>query len=108
MRRSLDRHVALLVTRKTMTVTIDNTLPLVARVADFLVREAGDAIAGAHRMAVKLGLVELLVNAIEHGNLEIAYAEKMTAPALTGSMSSAPWSMATRASCVAAVFSCAK
>jgi len=79
MLRSLDRQVALLVIRKTMTLTIDNTLSLVSRVADFLVREAGDAIAGAQRMAVKLGLVELLVNAIEHGNLEISYAEKMAA-----------------------------
>ena len=76
---SLDRHVALLVTHKTMILTMDNTLPLVAHVAEFLVREAGDTIAGADRMAIKLGLVELLINAIEHGNLEISYAEKMAA-----------------------------
>jgi len=79
MLRSLDRHVTLLVTRKTVALTLDNTLPLVSRVADFLVREAGDTIAGADRMAIKLGVVELLVNAIEHGNLEISYAEKMAA-----------------------------
>lgn len=67
------------ITRSEMTMTIDNRLDMVQEVADYLVAQAGGVLAGQEAFGVRFGLVELITNAIEHGNLEISYDEKTKA-----------------------------
>ena len=60
---------------------IDNSIHLVPKITDFLVRATHDILLPQSRMEVRLGLGELIANAIEHGNLEISYEEKTNAMA---------------------------
>lgn len=69
----------------TTSFKIPSRLVLVPGVADFLVERASPWIEGEHdTMNLKLGLVELLNNAIEHGNLEVTSKEKEDALATSG------------------------
>lgn len=60
---------------------VDNRIHLVPKITDFLVRATHDILLPQSRMEVRLGLGELIANAIEHGNLEISYEEKTNAMA---------------------------
>lgn len=74
--RELREEVVHSVISREIVIEIGNRLDLVAEVASFLVGEAGDAILPDQRSGIHLGLYELLINAIEHGNLGISYLEK--------------------------------
>ncbi len=60
-------------------IEFDNTMTLVPRRAGYLVTQTGDMYNEKQRTSLVLGLVELLVNAIEHGNLGISREEKKNA-----------------------------
>jgi CheY-like chemotaxis protein/anti-sigma regulatory factor (Ser/Thr protein kinase) len=60
-------------------IEFDNTMALVPRRAGYLVTQTGDMYNEKQRTGLVLGLVELLVNAIEHGNLGISREEKKSA-----------------------------
>lgn len=60
-------------------IEFDNTMSLVPRRAGYLVSQTGDMYTEKQRTGLVLGLVELLVNAIEHGNLGISREEKKNA-----------------------------
>lgn len=59
-----------------LKMKISNRLDLVSGVVHQLMRETGNAIQEKDRLGVHLGLVELISNAIEHGNLGITFDEK--------------------------------
>ncbi|MFZ2959904.1 MAG: response regulator [Candidatus Ozemobacteraceae bacterium] len=61
------------------SMQIDNHIHLVPQITDFLVRATHEALSSQSRMEIRLGLTELIANAIEHGNLEISYSEKTEA-----------------------------
>ena len=61
------------------TVEMDNDLSQVARVADYLANEAELGRNKPVALGITLGLVELLNNAVEHGNLGIGGDEKAAA-----------------------------
>ncbi|MBF0499301.1 MAG: response regulator [Candidatus Riflebacteria bacterium] len=61
------------------SMKIDNEIHLVPQITDFLVRATHKSLPSQSRMEVRLGLTELIANAIEHGNLEISYSEKTKA-----------------------------
>jgi CheY-like chemotaxis protein len=65
-----------------------NHLDLVNRLADRLMLETNRAIAKESRLGVHLGLVEMITNAIEHGNLEIDF--DMKSEALEGNINAWP------------------
>lgn len=70
----------------THTVHLPNHLALVPAVADYFVNRALPWLpAGDDGMGLKIGLVELINNAIEHGNLGITSSEKEEALATPGS-----------------------
>ncbi|MDK2973309.1 MAG: hypothetical protein PWP23_3064 [Candidatus Sumerlaeota bacterium] len=74
--RRTAEQIAEAVISRDITMELDNKLLLVPRVADFL---AGQINLGSEKEAiigVTLGLIELLNNAIEHGNLGISGSEK--------------------------------
>ena len=64
---------------RAFTLKVENRLQLIPKVVDRLLEEAGGAIGAADRLGVRLGLHEMLTNAVEHGNLGISYEEKRRA-----------------------------
>jgi anti-sigma regulatory factor (Ser/Thr protein kinase) len=52
---------------------------MVPKVVDYLINETGNLFSSDDKISIELGLVELLTNAIEHGNLEISFQEKSEA-----------------------------
>lgn len=75
----LEQEILEQVVEKKLYMKVDNRFELIPRIVDYLVRETGAAIPEKKRFGVRLGLLELLTNAIEHGNLEINYDEKSEA-----------------------------
>ena len=76
--RAIDQEILNFIVTQNLTMTIDNRVRLSTRVANFLARQASGIIDDAS-LDITLGLDELLLNAIEHGNLEISYEEKENA-----------------------------
>ncbi|MCH8156464.1 MAG: response regulator [Nitrospinae bacterium] len=58
---------------------IDNHMNMVPRIVARMVLETGKAFDKEKRLDIRLGLVEILTNAIEHGNLGITFEEKAQA-----------------------------
>lgn len=54
----------------------DGALP---KVVDFLLGETGALFSNDEKISIELGLMELITNAVEHGNLEISSSEKQVA-----------------------------
>lgn len=77
--RTKDREILGLIKNRTLGMNISNNLDLVGKIVDRLMLETEQAIAPPDRLGVHLGLVEVLTNAIEHGNLAITYEEKSQA-----------------------------
>lgn len=77
--RTVEHEILGMIVEKTFTIKFDNRLELIPYIANQLVLETGNIIPEDKRSGVHLGLLELLTNAIEHGNLEISYDEKTTA-----------------------------
>ena len=65
--------------QKNFSVELENNLEIVPEVVKRLMSETWDSISEEKRLGVRLGLLELIVNAIEHGNLGISYEEKKAA-----------------------------
>lgn len=80
--RTKDREILGLIYNRTLGMKIANRLDLVGKIVDRLMLETEQFIPPSDRLGLHLGLVEMLTNAIEHGNLEITYDEK--SQALTG------------------------
>ncbi|MBF0500870.1 MAG: response regulator [Candidatus Riflebacteria bacterium] len=74
--RTLEHEILGMIIKRDLTICFDNRFELIGRIVDHLMQETGNAIGRRERLGVHLGLVELLANAIEHGNLEISYQEK--------------------------------
>lgn len=77
--RTKEREVVGLVVKKNLEMRVSNQLDLVDRIVDRLMQETEHHLPSIDRLGVHLGLVELVSNGIEHGNLEITYDEKTLA-----------------------------
>ncbi|MDP6580317.1 MAG: response regulator [Vicinamibacterales bacterium] len=77
--RSSEREVRAMFAQRTLTLELDNTLDRVPIIAGQLLEETGGTIPRDERGGVRIGLIELLMNAIEHGNLGITYEQKEAA-----------------------------
>lgn len=77
--RTVRREIGLMITRRETTLELGNRLDRVADVVEYLVNEASTWLSPEERFGVQLGLYELIINAIEHGNLAITYEEKSKA-----------------------------
>lgn len=77
--RTKNREVLGLIDNMVLKMRVGNRLDLVGKIVDRLMIETEQVISQADRFGVHLGLVEMIVNAIEHGNLEITYDEKSQA-----------------------------
>lgn len=77
--RHKERAVAGFITDSTLTMTFGNRLELIYDIVDYLIDQAGKRLAHADVSMLRLGLAELITNAIEHGNLGITYEMKTKA-----------------------------
>lgn len=59
-----------------LSKSIDNDMTMVPRVVSRLILETGRAFNKEQRLYIRLGLHEILINSIEHGNLGITFEEK--------------------------------
>lgn len=74
--RTIESQILGMVLFRQLKISFDNRFELVGKIVDRLMIETGGAIPAEERLGVHLGLVELVANAIEHGNLEISFDEK--------------------------------
>lgn len=58
---------------------VENRMELLPKMVHFMLSKVGERIGEDHALSVELGLNELLVNAVEHGNLGIGSQEKRQA-----------------------------
>ncbi|MCE5230164.1 response regulator [bacterium] len=77
--RNKERAVSKFITDSTLTMTFGNQLELVYDIVDYLIGQASRHVANADVSMLRLGLAELITNAIEHGNLGITYDMKTEA-----------------------------
>jgi CheY-like chemotaxis protein len=77
--RSVEREVIGFILERYLKLRLDNRLEVLGKVADRLMQETEGRIQPADRMGVRLGLLEIIINAIEHGNLGITYLDKKSA-----------------------------
>lgn len=77
--RTLEQEIVGMFLRREFTLRFSNNLQLIGKLADKLMQETQNTIEKSCRLGVHLGLVEILTNAIEHGNLEITFDEKKEA-----------------------------
>lgn len=77
--RTQTREVLGLIQHREVSLEIANRLDLAPKIVDRLLMEAEQGILPQDRLGIRLGLLEILVNAIEHGNLAITYDEKTAA-----------------------------
>lgn len=75
----IDVSIQSLYTERKFTLKLPNDIRYVGRVAEHLSWEASAFLQKTDRLSVRLGLEELLLNAVEHGNLEISHREKSQA-----------------------------
>lgn len=77
--RSTEREVIGFILLRHLVMRLGNRPAMVGKVADRLMQETDGRIPRPERLSVRLRLVEILLNAIEHGNLGTAYEEKTAA-----------------------------
>ena len=74
--RTFDREVLGMITRRELCMEIGNDMALLGKIVDRLLLETECAIKPNDRLGIRLGLMEILINAVEHGNLSVSYEEK--------------------------------
>lgn len=72
---SEEREVVGMILHRQLHMRLGNVPDIVGKVADRLMQETEGRIPPAERLGIRLGLVELIRNAIEHGNLGITYED---------------------------------
>lgn len=77
--RTMHREVLGCISRRELSMEISNRLDLLSKIVDRLLLETESALEPKDRLGIRLGLMEILINAIEHGNLGIGYHEKSLA-----------------------------
>jgi DNA-binding response OmpR family regulator len=74
--RVIGREIQKSIVFRTLTLSLENHLNFSTEYARFLVEETKELLPEKERRDITLGLDELLMNAMEHGNLGITYEEK--------------------------------
>ncbi|HBA85228.1 MAG TPA: hypothetical protein DCZ95_14160 [Verrucomicrobia bacterium] len=77
--RVIGREIQKSIVFRSLTLSLENRLNFSTEYARFLVQEIEDLLPDKERRDIILGLDELLMNAMEHGNLGITYEEKNAA-----------------------------
>ena len=74
--KAIQSNIVDLIKHREMEIEIESDMNLVQSLANYLSEKTGNFFDSKERMRIELGINELLINAIEHGNWEITYEEK--------------------------------
>jgi CheY-like chemotaxis protein len=77
--RAIVQPILDMIVRQELTIQFENRVELLPGIIEHLVLVTGNTLSKVDGLGVRLGLFELLTNAVEHGNLEITYEEKTNA-----------------------------
>lgn len=77
--RNTNKKIHTFVKQHTFTMQITNELNLLPYIINYLIDSIEYVFKEDETMGIRLGLDEIIINAIEHGNLEISYVEKSEA-----------------------------
>ena len=75
----LTQEITKTIVQSELKMELDNRLDLIFKTVDFLLSQTGDVMDKNDLCGARLGLGEILTNAIEHGNLGITYDDKSAA-----------------------------
>jgi DNA-binding response OmpR family regulator len=74
--KAIQSNIVDLIKHREMEIEITSDMNLVQSLANYLSKKTGNFFDSKERMRIELGINELLINAIEHGNWNISYEEK--------------------------------
>jgi len=74
--KAIQSNIVDLIKHREMEIEITSDMNLVQSLANYLSKKTGNFFDSKERMRIELGINELLINAIEHGNWDISYEEK--------------------------------
>lgn len=77
--RSAEEEVVGMILNRQLTLRLGNKVDMLGKIANRLIQETEGRLPRFSRLGVRLGLLEILINAIEHGNLGITFDEKSAA-----------------------------
>ena len=83
--RTIEHEITGFFKNKSFVLQFGNDMNMISKIADKLMLETGNKIDPKEKLGIHLGLVELITNAIEHGNLGITYDETTAAVEKDGS-----------------------
>jgi DNA-binding response OmpR family regulator len=78
-KRSMEKLVLSKMVSRKFLMEIENDLQIIPKIAQYLANETSTLFDKDEIVSVNIALLELLVNAFEHGNLGISYADKSKA-----------------------------
>ncbi len=74
-----EKRISGYIKKHNFSLQINTNINIIPDIVNYLVEETGDIFTPDKQLDVKLGLNELILNAFEHGNLEITYTDKSAA-----------------------------
>lgn len=74
--KSIESNLLDLIKHREMEIEIDSDMKIVQSLANYLAEKTGNLFDSKEKIRIELGLNELLMNAVEHGNWNISYEEK--------------------------------
>lgn len=77
--RSFSVSIQSMIVSQRCTLKIPTQVIVTERISEYLTKYLDDRFTKREKLSVRLGLSELIMNAFEHGNLEISYDEKSAA-----------------------------
>ncbi|MBF0495576.1 MAG: response regulator [Deltaproteobacteria bacterium] len=77
--KDMESNIYRFIKYKEFSIDIPSAIAYAPYVANYLINEADQLLAPEDKLGVRMGLLEIIVNSIEHGNLEISCEEKRAA-----------------------------
>ena len=77
--KSISKNIMSVVEEKQLILKLKLDIQSIPNIVDYLIKETGNKIKESDRLGFELGLNELIINSVEHGNLEISSEEKQKA-----------------------------
>jgi len=74
--QNYDKEISSFQTRHNFNMQFPSSIDIIPSIVNFLLKETNGILSQEKQLDVRLGLSELLLNAVEHGNLEITFDEK--------------------------------
>lgn len=74
--QNYDKEIVSFQVKHTFNLQFPSNIDLIPSIVNYLVKETSGILSPSIQLDVRLGLSELLINAVEHGNMEISFEDK--------------------------------